>query len=157
VEREGVVAPDDADAVAVGLTDAGERGLDAAAERALVVREHRDRDERVVGAALRHRVGDRNAEPIDVVVDRRPGADAVAVLADRGDLVIGASATASRDVADEETADERDEGQDDRRGDAHGAALLGRRVVRSTSIRHCLAPSRWHLELPRGAGKEPGT
>ncbi len=69
VERQGVVAPYDANLVTVCVHDLLRRWQYASAERALELAELDDRDQRVLGALRGLGVGDGDLEPLDVVRD----------------------------------------------------------------------------------------
>jgi hypothetical protein len=132
VEGQHVVAPDDAHVVAVLVHDAGERGLDPLAERALELAPHHDGDERVVRPALRRPSGHLGPEPLDAF--RRRCARARRALAraaagvhrDGGELAVAGGASADQ-VADGQTCDEGDQNRDDRRTLTHDMPLYGNR------------------------------
>jgi hypothetical protein len=122
VERERVVAPDDAHLAAVLVQDARRRREDAGAERTLELRDLDDGDERVLGALARLVGGDGHAVAHDLARRRRAlggsgaacGSDSVGGRfdADVGDRVLVAASSAG-DLPDGKAADERDHDRDD--------------------------------------------
>ena len=120
MERERVVAPDDAQVVPVLVDEPRDGRLDARAEGALVVAPHHDGDEGVVGPALRGVLGHGRAEALDLGgLTLEVGRADVGVGTDVGEGLLAAAARAADQVADGQPRDESDQDRDDRRTFAH--------------------------------------